>query len=140
MDNFTKLMSAWEEVLNKDTELAERNKSTYSTLEGRTAIQIEVDKLRPYKVDITDGTFKVQQGAAQQPLLTWKLSGDLFKEVLLGKYRLIFGILDPRGTLAFDTPNFTHWNGATIIEMLFLAQEMTMKNPPIAKLVTELEC
>ncbi|MCX5896023.1 MAG: hypothetical protein NTZ51_09365 [Proteobacteria bacterium] len=139
MDTFAKIMSTWEHVLNADAELEERNKSTYSSLEGKTAIQLAVDKLSPYSVDVAGGKFKVHQGSPSQPLLSWKLSGDLFKDAMLGKHRLIFSLLDPRGQLSFDTPNFTHWNGASIIEMLLLAQEMTIKSPEIAKLVKELE-
>ena len=45
-----------------------------------------------------------------------------------------------RGELSFDTSNFTHWNGATIIEMLLLAHEMTIKDQKVSKLVQELEC
>ncbi|MBW2183413.1 MAG: hypothetical protein JRF49_06070 [Deltaproteobacteria bacterium] len=54
---------------------------------------------------------------------------------MLGKQRLIYGLLDSRGILSFDTPSFTHWNGATIIEMLFLASEMSVKNSEVSKLV-----
>ena len=58
---------------------------------------------------------------------------------MLGKHRLIYSLLDPRGTLVFDTPNFTHWNGATIIELLFLSCEMGTKNSEVSKLVEGLE-
>ena len=135
MGDFEKVMSIWEEVLNKDSELGERNKSIYSTLEGRTAIQLEVEGKPSYVVDIKGGRFKVHQGTATNPLLSWKLPVSLFKDVMLGKHRLIYSLLDSRGTLSFDTPNFTHWNGATIIEMLFLSCEMGIKNLEVSKLV-----
>ena len=135
MDNFATIMERWGTILNSDEELAERNKSIYSSLEGRTAINLEVAGQNPYRVDVSGGKFAVQQGSAEAPLLTWKLPPALLKDVMLGKQRLIYGLLDPRGTLAFDTPNFTHWNGATIIEMLFLASEMGQKESNISKLV-----
>lgn len=140
MSAFEKIMNSWEEVLNSDAELAERNRSTYSTIEGRTAIQLEVDKQPPYSVQVLDGKFKIKQGAGEQPLLTWKVPPDVFKDVMLGKHRLIFSLLDPKGTLSFGTANFSHWNGATIIEMLLLAQELSTKNQEIASLVKKLEC
>jgi hypothetical protein len=139
MDDFAKIMSSLEEVLNRDAELEERNKSIYSTLEGRTAVQLEVEGKPSYVVDIEDGRFKVHQGTATIPLLSWKLPVSLFKDVMLGKHRLIYSLLDPRGTLSFDTPNFTHWNGATIIELLFLSCEMGIKNPEVSKLVEGLK-
>ncbi len=132
-------MDYWEEVLNTDPELKERNKSIYSSLEGRTAIQLEVEGKPPYLVSVNGCKFKVQQGSATSPLLRWKLPVSLFKDVMLEKHRLIYSLLDPRGTISFDTPHFTHWNGATVIEMLFLAQEMTIKNTEMSKLVEGLE-
>jgi hypothetical protein len=139
MDNFATIMDRWGTLLNSDEELAERNKSIYSSLEGRTAINLEVEGQNPYRVDVSDGTFTVHPGSAEGPLLTWKLPLALLKDVMLGKQRLIYGMLDPRGTLAFDTPNFTHWNGATIIEMLFLACEMGKKEAEISQLIKSLD-
>ena len=138
MDKFAEIMNHWEEVLNSDAELEERNKSIYSSLKGRTAIQLEVEGQPAYIVDISGGKFKVHQGSAASPLISWKLPVSLFKDVMLGKQRLIYGLLDPRGTLSFDTPSFTHWNGATIIEMLFLASEVCVKSSEVSKLVEEL--
>ena len=139
MDNVATIMKRWEEVLNSDEELAERNKSIYSSVEGRTAIQIEVAGQSPYKIEVKRGKFTIQKGSDKKPLLTWKLPVVLFKDVMLGEQRLIYALLDPRGTLSFDTPHFSHWNGATIIEMLFLACEMGQKESEIAKLVEGLE-
>ena len=139
MDNFATIMERWGTILNSDEELAERNKSIYSSLEGRTAINLEVAGQNPYRVDVSGGKFAVQQGSAEGSLLTWKLPPALLKDVMLGKQRLIYGLLDPRGTLAFDTPNFTHWNGATIIEMLFLACEMGEKEAHISQLIKDLD-
>ena len=139
MDTFAKIMSCWEEVLNQDGELEERNKSIYSGLEGKTAIQLEVEGQPAYIVDVKGGKFKVHQDSATSPLLHWELPASLFKDVMVGKHRLIYSLLDPQGTLSFDTSHFTHWNGATIIEMLFLACEMGHKNSEVSKLVEGLE-
>jgi hypothetical protein len=139
MDTFAKIMNRWEEVLNQDVELEERNKSIYSDLEGRTAIQLELEGQPSYIVDVNSGKFMVRQGSSKSPLLNWKLPVSLFKNVMLGKHRLIYSLLDPKGTLSFDTPHFTHWNGATIIEMLYLACEMSAKSSEVSKLVEVLE-
>jgi hypothetical protein len=138
MNTFAKIMSCWEEVLNKDAELDERNKSIYSGIEGRTVIQIEVEGKPSYIIDVKGGKFKVHQSSVTSPLLNWKLPVSLFKDVMLGRHRLIYSLLDPKGTLSFDAPNFTHWNGATIIEMLYLACEMGVMNSEVSKLVEEL--
>ena len=139
MDTFAKIMKRWEEVLNQDVELEERNKSIYSDLEGRAAIKLELEGQPSYIVGVNSGKFKVRQGSSKSPLLNWKLPVSLFKDVMLGKHRLIYSLLDSRGTLSFDTPHFTHWNGATIIEMLYLACEMSAKSSKISKLVEVLE-
>lgn len=139
MDNLARAMKIWEDVLNSDAELAGRNKSIYSTLEGRAALQLEIEGFSAYHVDLADCRFTVSRGAASGALLTWKLPLPLFKDVLLGKHRLIYGLLDPRGTLTFDTPGFTHWNGATVIEMLYLACETAQKNRAFSELIEGLE-
>ena len=139
MDTFAKIMNRWEEVLNQDVELEERNKSIYSDLEGRSAIQLELEGQPSYIVDVNSGKFRVHHGSSKTPLLNWKLPVSLFQDVMLGKHRLIYSLLDPRGTLSFDSPHFTHWNGATIIEMLYLACEMSAKSSEISKLVEVLE-
>ena len=139
MNDFAKIMDCWGKVLNEDAELEERNKSIYSSLEGKTAIKLEVEGQSSYIVDISGGKFKIHQDSATSPLLNWKLPVSLFKDVMLGKQRLIYGLLDSRGTLSFNTPNFTHWNGATIIEILFLACEMGAKRLEVSKLIERLE-
>ena len=139
MDNFDMIMQRWGEVLSSDAELQERNKSIYSGIEGRTVIQLEVEWQPSYIVEVKDGQFKVQEGTADTPLFKWKLSVDLCKDVMLGNHRLIYSLLDPRSSISFDTPNFTHWNGATVIEMLYLACEMCEKNHEVLKLVEALE-
>lgn len=135
MDNLATVMEAWEGVLNSDAELAERAKSMYSTLEGKTALQLEIEGLPAYAVSAADCRFTIKRGSFPGALLTWKLPLPLFKDVMLGRHRLIYSLLDPRGTLTFDTLNFTHWNGATVIEILYLACEMMQKNTALAQLV-----
>jgi hypothetical protein len=139
MDRFAKIMRNWEHVLNADEELRERNKSQYSTIEGRTAIELAVGNQPPYKVEVKDGKFKVSIGTADRPLLRWKMSGKIFTEVLQRRHQLLYSMLDPSVELSFDKPNFTHWNGATIIEMLLLAVEMITNSPAMAELAQELE-
>jgi len=140
MDRFAKIMRNWEHVLNADEELHERNKSYYSTVEGRTAIELIVGNQPPYKVEVKDGKFKVSIGTADKPLLRWKMPGEIFSEVLQRTHQLLYSMLDPRVELTFDTPCFTHWNGATIIEMLLLVSEMTLNNPDVKELVRHTEC
>lgn len=140
MDHFEKLMNNWEQVLNADAELAERNRSPYSSLDGKAAIQLEVGRQPAYSVHVQEGKFNIRKGTADKPLLCWRVPGGVFKDVLLGRHRLIFSILDPAGTLSFDSANFTHWNGATVIEMLLLAHEMTAQNKEMSKIVEGLEC
>jgi hypothetical protein len=139
MNRFAEIMFRWEQILNADEELQERNRSSYSTIEGRAAIELIVGSQPPYKVDVKEGKFKVSTGAAEKPLLRWKMSNRIFSEVIQRKHQLLYSMLDPEAELTFDTPHFTHWNGATIIEMLLLASEMTTKNPDIQELVLQME-
>jgi hypothetical protein len=140
MNRFAEIMFRWEQTLNADEELQERNRNSYSTIEGRTAIELIVGSQPPYKVEVKDGKFKVSIGAAEKPLLRWKMPGKIFSEVIQQKHQLLYSMLDPEAELTFDTPHFTHWNGATIIEMLLLASEMTIKHPDIQEIVQKMEC
>jgi hypothetical protein len=139
MNRFAEIMFRWEQILNADEELQERNRSSYSTIEGRAAIELIVGSQPPYKVDVKEGKFKLSTGAAEKPLLRWKMPNRIFSEVIQRKHQLLYSMLDPEAELTFDTPHFTHWNGATIIEMLLLASEMTTKNPDIQELVLQME-
>ena len=140
MNRFAEIMLRWEQLLNADEELQERNRSTYSTIEGRTVIELIVGDQPSYRVEVKDGKFKVSTGAAEKPLLRWKMPNKIFSEVIQRKHQLLYSMLDPEAELTFDTPHFTHWNGATIIEMLLLASEMTIQNPDIQELVQQMEC
>ncbi len=49
MDVLKKIMKAWEETLNADQELSERNKSTYSSIEGKQQFSLKWEIIRLIK-------------------------------------------------------------------------------------------
>ncbi len=139
MNSLKKFMKQFEQILNSDIELLERNKSYYSTIEGKTAVVIDVNNHLPLSVEIKSGKFRVTDKVKKdKPLLHWKTNEKIFKDAMLGNHKLLFSLLDPEGELLFDTNNFTHWNGATVIEILLLAHEMTVNNPEITKIVNQM--
>ena len=133
-----RFFSEWEDVLNSDEELQLRNRDKASTLEGKVAIQLGIEGIGQYHLLVHEGKFSFAQGPSPDPLLCWDLPVSLLKEVLLNQQPVFYGLLDERGSLSFNTPHFTHFNGASIIEMLYLAQELVKSNDEIQQWIQQL--
>jgi len=138
MEMIESFLKSWEDCLNSDEELQLRNTDKASTLEGRVAIQLNIESSNQYSVHVKDGKFTVDKGISQNPLLCWDLPVSLLQEVLLNKQPVFYALLDERGSVSFDTPHFTHFNGASIIEMLYLAQEVVKRDPEMDHLIQQL--
>ena len=131
MDKIESFIKKWEDELNADEELSLRNIDKASTMEGRDAIQLNIEGGDQYSLRSENGKFKCRKGPSEKPLLCWSLPPELLREVLVGSQPVFYALLDDRGELSFDTQNFTHFNGASIIEMLYLAQEVVKKSPEL---------
>ena len=138
MEQLDSFMRRWEEVLNNDEELQMRNRDKASTLEGQVAIQLNIKGVGGYNVWVKDGKVKIEGGHSPNPLLNWDVPITLLKEVLLNEQPVFYGLLDERGKPTFNTPLFTHFNGASIVEMLYLAQELVKSDPEIQQLMYKL--
>lgn len=135
LDNF---IQRWEAMLNSDEELQLRTRDDASTLEGKTAIQLRIEGAGHVAVNVKDGKLEINKNTSQSPLLCWNVPLALFKEVLLDKQPVLYALLDERGSLSFDTHNFTHFDGASIIEMLYLAQEVVKGDAQLQQLFYQL--
>jgi hypothetical protein len=138
MEDLSGFIQKWEEILNNDEELQLRNRDKASTLEGKVAVQLNIKGVGEYSISIKDGKFSIVKGPAQNPLLLWDVPIALLQEVLLNKQPVFYGLLDERGKLLFDTPNFTHFNGASIIEILYLAQGVVKSDATIHQCIEQL--
>jgi len=139
MDVFQAFAQGWETHLNQDPVIRARTAHIKSTLkEGKPLVEVEVEARGVLTVEQKGGTFQIGRDKASHPLLSWRVPLSLFKEVLLGKERILYALLDKRCGLSFDTPHFSHWNGVTALEIILLACEMVKKSPEMRRLAEEL--
>jgi hypothetical protein len=139
MDVLHEFMQKWGDYLHEDPVLAKRNSHVKCSLkEGKAIVEVDIEDKGVFSVILKGGKFNVSSGKAATPLLSWKIPTRLFKDVLLGKERILYAMLDESCKLSFDTPNFTHWDGATAVEVMVRAQEMVKESPEIRKMVEEL--
>jgi hypothetical protein len=79
-----KILSTCEGVLNSDDELKKRIKHL-SSINRRWTAQLVVGNLPPYTMHVHDGSFCLEQAAADISLLCCKVPTPIFKDVLLGR-------------------------------------------------------
>jgi hypothetical protein len=139
MDALYKFMQRWKEYLDQEMELKKRIKHIRSTIdEGRAVVEVDVKSRGVFTIELKEKRFILRKGKAVQPLLSWSVPASLFKEMLLGKERILYAILDKGCTLSFDTPHFTHWDGTTALAVVLAAQEMVKRVPEVKKMVEEI--
>jgi hypothetical protein len=140
MNSIHDFMHKWEESLNRDAMLARRIDHIKSTIEeGKAVIEIEIDGRGIFTMVLEEKKFRLTSGKSTTPLLRWRVPLTLFKEVLLGKEKILYALLDKVGALSFDTPHFTHWNGATALATILIAQEMVKKDHETRKILENIE-
>ena len=138
MDTLHIVMRKLEEYLNNEPVLQRRNAHIKSTIkDGKDLVELDIQgtDAGTFTIQVKGKKFLVRTGAATVPLLTWSVPLALFKDVLLGKVKILYTMLDPSCTLTFDSPNFTHWNGITALAVILMAQEMVKKNPELKQMV-----
>jgi hypothetical protein len=136
MDALQEFAQHWDAYLKQDAVLNKRNKHLQSTItDGRAVVELCVQGKAVFTVSLKGGHFQLRSGKADSPLLSWSVPIALFKEVLLGKERILYALLDRTCTLTFDSPAFTHWNGITALGVILAAQEMVRNNAALKRLV-----
>ena len=139
MNLFEEFVQKWEAYLNQDPVIQERTAHFKSTLaEEKALVELEVEGNSILTVERKGRKFEIRRDKASLPLLSWRVPLSLFKEVLLGKERILYALLDKRCKLSFDTPNFSHWNGVTALEIILSACEMVKKSPEMRKIAEEM--
>lgn len=135
MSVFHEFIRHWEASLNQDSELQKlitHHKS--SIADGQALLELNVKDRGVFSVSLQGKKFQIKPGRAGKPLLSWDVPLALFKAMVFGNERILYVLMDQACTLAFDTPNFTHWNGTTVLAVILMAREMVKSNPACKKL------
>lgn len=139
MEALQEFKEKWQAALRQDDVLNKRNKHIQSSIkDGSAVVELTIQDKAVFTVSLKAGEFQLQEGKAKTPLLSWSLPGKLFKEVLLGKERILYALLDKGCTLSFNSSQFTHWNGITALGVILVAQEMMRKNPEMKRIAEAL--
>jgi hypothetical protein len=136
----------WEKYLNEDPEIPARIASPpwwkeakpVSKLEGRDAVEITIDE-NSYTIEVKNYRFHIREGVAKtKPLLSLSMPISLFKNLVLGKRKVVTVLLDDECRVKFDTPDWNHYDGATVLEMLVAAQELVQRDSEAREAVEKL--
>lgn len=101
-----------------------------SVLEGKEAIELIVPNLCQYTFAIKDGKYIVREGKASgRPILRVEMPLDTFKDVILTKQRVVWGLADPRNKIECMWPEIAYSDWITVLEMLVVGQEVVERDP-----------
>lgn len=108
-----------------------------SILKGKDVIEIEVEGKGVYTIHVSkEGTFKVERRSAENPVLQVALPISLFKELVLGRYRVIWALSDPRARVKhMDGISLSDW--VTVLEIFACMQELVERRPDLWRAVEE---
>jgi len=109
-----------------------------SKLPGREAIEIEVLDRFIFTISIDkSGNFVVEMRKAFNPCLSVKMPIDVFKDMVLGRERVVYALADKRNDIKYDGDiGLSDW--ITIFGILGKMQELVESDPHIWKLIEEL--
>ncbi|MDI9619216.1 MAG: hypothetical protein QFX33_00120 [Candidatus Nezhaarchaeota archaeon] len=97
-------------------------------------IQIVVPEKLSWVVSLRNSVFTIRDGKAENPCLYIEMPLDLFKDMLLTKYRVVWALADERVKLMWrEGIGLSDW--ITILEVLVVAQEAVDRDPALWNLV-----
>ncbi|MDI9619205.1 MAG: hypothetical protein QFX33_00065 [Candidatus Nezhaarchaeota archaeon] len=108
-----------------------------SILIGRDLIQVDVEGRSVYTISLSEeGVFKVEMRPAKNPILEVALPIFLFKELVLGKHRVIWALSDPKVRVRHSNGiSLSDW--VTVLEIFACMQELVERRPDLWRIVEE---
>ena len=101
MNTLHEFIHGLETFLNNEPIMKKRNDHIKSTIgDNRALIEIQIQGQDTFTVELKEKRFCARTGIAQTPLLRWSVPLALFKDVLLGKEKM----LSARSTRTLCTP------------------------------------
>lgn len=104
-----------------------------SQLQGRDLIAFHLEDAGVrLRIGLSEGVFRVEQGEAPEACLRLRLSRELFKRALLGRYRWLwlFGL---DGVAVSHAPDLPHSDWVTLLEVLVAMQEVLELDPDLLR-------
>jgi hypothetical protein len=108
-------------------------------LDGKDLIELSVPEMFRYTFELREGKFTIRKGAAaQRPVLKVEMPLDTFKEVILTKQRVVWGLADPRNKVECMWPEIGWSDWITVLEILVIGQELVERDPAMWDLIEAL--
>lgn len=108
-------------------------------LKGRELVEFIVPNAFRFTVSLReDGTFYVAERPATKPCLRVEMPLDLFKDMVLGRERVIYALADERNKVEYeDGIGLSDW--ITIFEVIGAMQELVESDPEMWRLIEDLK-
>ncbi len=95
MNALDKFAEKWEEYLNSDVVVKRRIEHVNSAIEeGRAVAEVDIKDRGVFNIELKGNKFHLRPGRGSKPLLSWAVPATLFREMLLGKERILYAMLD----------------------------------------------
>lgn len=107
-------------------------------LKGRDLVEINVEGKFRFTVGLrTDGTFYVEERSGVNPCLKVSMPLSVFKDMVLGKERVIYALADERNVIEYDNSlGLSDW--ITIFEVIGIMQELVESDREMWEIIENL--
>lgn len=104
-----------------------------TALLGKELITFKIKGAFSLTITLTDnGTFKVEPKEGQSPILSVEMSSELFKNMALGKEKVVYSLANPQNSICYkEGIAFSDW--ITLFEVISVLQELVESDPEIWK-------
>jgi len=100
-----------------------------SILDGKELIEIEVPDAFYCVIKLSKGKFEVKKEKAKDPCLAFSMPFKLFKEMVLGKHKIIWALSDKSVRIKSCKQGISLSDWTTILEILVGVQDLAEMNP-----------
>ncbi|MFQ5820921.1 MAG: hypothetical protein ACE5I5_13095 [Candidatus Heimdallarchaeota archaeon] len=105
-----------------------------SVLDGKELVELNVPGVSKYVINLKEGKFQIQERETKECCLGVKIPMELLKEIILGRYSLLWVLADERVDVTY-MPGLSLSDWTTIFEVLITAQELVETDPELWDIV-----
>jgi len=123
-EHLESFLQKWISVLNKDRELRYRVQ-TFFEADDPSVLSLKIPDLDyAFTVGLQGKTFILKYGLDRKPMLEVTMPSKVFRKMLLSEEPIIEALVEDGTSITSDHERYNHERGATVIEMLVVAQEL----------------